>query len=216
MELYLFLRFIIRLLRHARILLVLVIAAGAVPASGQSSSRGHEDHLVVRVDGMVQTVSSAASREVSDPQDAAEDVLLSIQRSGYLHARLDSLRPAGERFEIFISSGPLVRLDDISVRGRTTLSSEPLVLPGGPGPGDALDISLLEDAVRQLVRHQARKGLVLARVHIADIELRGEMLDRATVILEIDDGPFVILSGVEAEGAERARDGYLARLTGLR
>ncbi len=137
-----------------------------------------------------------------------------LRDQGYLLARVDSVsgrQPTG----VFVSRGPLMIVDDIRFSGDPVMSATEMLRLMETAVGKALREAELERDIGFVLRRHAQLGWPLAEATITSITPVPGQPDKLAVVVRIERGPAVSLNRIRLIGANRTRESYIARLTGM-
>src|SRR6266550_2062628 len=104
---------------------------------------------------------------------AVEAIRTAYFRIGYRHAQVTPVRkaaPGGVALELRIDEGTVTRIEEVRFEGDLGLSPEQLSAAFRLDPGDVLNLTALDDAVRRVRDRYRRAGRLRARVDPARIE----------------------------------------------
>lgn len=175
------------------------------------------DSLVWEVDpAVLNDWSPSQVWTVDSTEVAAASVLNHLQERGYLYARVDSVVAtegiAPRTIVLHLTPGEMVVVRTLRLLG-VRPDDEPL-LRGvlATREGAALNPEVLRADVDRLLDHYERQGLGMAQVRVRTDLVTGEGLD---VIIEVEEGRNITLSGLRLEGAARTSGRFAARMIGL-
>ena len=122
---------------------------------------------------------------------AVEAIRSAYFRIGYRHAQVTPVRkaaPGGVALELRIDEGTVTRIEEVRFEGDLGLSPEQLSAAFRLDPGDVLNLTALDDAVRRVRDRYRRAGRLRARVDPARIEDRPR---GARLVVPVAAGPVV-------------------------
>ena len=187
-------------------LLILSASLASTQAAAQAQTGADSIQFMVILDGRTE-VHAATSDSLHARLESLVD---SLRAQGRYFADVDSLL---ER-QVFISSGPVVRVGEVVLEGIDDAERESILPAMNTRQGRVLDpVSLEADFGEILARYEVG-GYSLASVTVESIDL----LDSGDISLtvRISRGPQLRLERIELPGADRTSASFVARLVGLR
>lgn len=193
---------------HRLCLIAAAAAACGGPMRAEAQHAAERDTSLIRVfvDGEPEAVVRAGRLE--NVQTDAEALVDSLRARGRYFAAVDSMVDG----ELFVSSGPLIRVGRIAIEGIDSREADAMRLEMDTRIGRILEPSVLEDDLRRILTSFDTRGYALAEVSIEEI---GSMEDGSiSLTLRIKQGPQVRLERIELPGADRTSASFVSRLVG--
>jgi outer membrane protein assembly factor BamA len=190
------------------VLALALLAAGAVQA--QSVPDNARDWRLV-LDGRPEPWPSAETPPT--PDAAAQAVLASLHREGYLLASADSLVDGEGIRTLYATRGQRPLVASVRIEGARALDPEGLLAELQTRPGRPLLADLLAADLRQVLEAYDAAGFPLARAEVASLDLGPEGVE---VSLRVEEGAAPVLAGLELAPASRTDPAFAARMVGLR
>jgi len=171
----------------------------------------------------------APSAPVDSAWQVARDVVRRFHRSGYYHARVDSMvvdtstatpdgsscTPQRPCASIFLTRGRQVVVGRIDVRGADSLDTDRLRALVDIEPGTPLDPEALERSIDDMLDIYEAEGYPLAQVRVDSFDVRREEELRLDITLRVEEGPALWLRRLSLPAAARTSPRFVARIARL-
>ena len=170
----------------------------------------------------------APSAPVDSARQVARDVIRRFHRSGYYHARIDSVvvdtstsTPDGSSCtsrrpcaSLFLTRGQQVVVGRVQVRGADSLGNDRLRSLIDVSAGAPLDPEALERSIDDMLNAYEAEGYPLARVLVDSFDVRPEQ-PRLDITLRVDEGPALWLRRLSLPASARTSPRFVARIARL-
>jgi len=177
---------------------------GWIRAEAQDTVKPDSVLISLYVDGLPE-VHEAPADSLRARADALVD---SLREEGRYFASIDSLFDTSA----FVSRGPLVRVDQVIVKGVDEAETEVIRLAMNTRDGRVLDPEVLEADFRAVLTRYQSSGYALASVSVEEIDL--SPAGGLAITIQVSQGPRLRLERIELPGAERTSVPFVTRLVG--
>jgi outer membrane protein assembly factor BamA len=198
-----------------RLLLFAFGSLAVAPAVAQTVPDSSSVRWRVVIDGNTEAWPLGRTLPGDSLDAAAAAVLHGVQREGYYFAAVDSARVNGEATTLFVSRGPRVEIAAVELEGASALDAERLRDRMQTRPGQVLDPDVLRADLDALLAAYERAGFPLARAEVETVVTEEER-PGLRVVVRVEEGETLRLSGIELIPAGRTDPGFAARTAGLR
>ncbi len=154
---------------------------------------------------------------ISEREDAlsvSESIVAHFHAIGYHFARVDSVSLSGNA--VYLTRGIRATVASLRLSGVEVLDELLVRSQLRLKAGTALDMTVLEEDIRRLLDLYAGVGHHMAEVILETLHPAAGSQTAFDVQLVVEEGPVVVLSGLELPGAVRTRARYAADVAGVR
>jgi outer membrane protein assembly factor BamA len=204
------------------LLAVLWLVLPVEPVSGQQQPAAATDsssvEWYVETADTVSPIAGVQEYPVDSLSVVAHRLLRNLQERGYYWATIegvDTTRSMDTRHMRFsVDRGPRAVIDRLQITGTTALDSTTIAALLETQAGQIARADRLEADIDRLLTRYEEIGYPLAQVSVREMDA-SEKSRRLSIVLKVDEGPAVVLAGIELLGAERTRASYVEQLLGL-